>query len=103
MNLVFLALVAYFLVFTGAASAGDDGRLMPQRFAYHPLVLDEMGPGLSPEVQLNSAADRSRSYLLDIGEDEFADKPDRIVRNVWDRILYGFAMPPLRGPLVAER
>ena len=103
MNLVFLALVAYFLVFTGAASAGDDGRLMPQRFAYHPLVLDEMGPGLSPEVQLNSAADRSRSYLLDIGEDEFADKPDRIVRNVWDRIRYGFAMPPLRGPLVAER
>ncbi|MBI3094244.1 MAG: transglycosylase SLT domain-containing protein [Rhodocyclales bacterium] len=103
MNLVFLALVAYFLVFTGAAAAGDDGGLMPQRFAYHPLLLDEMGPGLSPEVQLDPAADRSRSYLLDIGEDEFADKSDRIVRNVWDRIRYGFAMPPLRGPLVAER
>ncbi|MDZ4251280.1 MAG: transglycosylase SLT domain-containing protein [Sulfuritalea sp.] len=103
MNLLFLALVAYFLVFTGAASADDDSGLRPQRFVYHPLVLDEMGPTLSPEVQLGPFADRSRSYLLDISEDEFAGKPDRIVRNVWDRIRYGFAMPPLRGPLVAER
>ncbi len=103
MNRLFLALVVYFLASASVASAGDDSGLRPQRFAYHPLVLDEMGPGLGPEVQLGPVADRSRAYLLDISEDEFVGKPHRIVRNVWDRIRYGFAMPPLRGPLVAER
>jgi len=103
MNRLFLALVACFLAFTGVASAGDDSGLRPQRFAYHPLVLDEMGPGLKPEARIGPVVDLSRAFLLDITEDEFVGKPDRVVRNLWDRIRYGFAMPPLRGPLVAER
>lgn len=103
MTRLFLALVVFLLVSMGAAWAGDDSGLHPQRFAYHPLVLEEMGPGLKPEVTIGPVVDRSRAYLLDITEDEFAGKPDRVVRNVWDRIRYGFAMPPLRGPLVAER
>lgn len=103
MTRLFLALVACLLVSTGIASAGDDSGLRPQRFAYHPLVLDEMGPGLKPEARIDSVVDLSRAFLLDITEDEFVGKPDRVVRNLWDRIRYGFAMPPLRGPLVAER
>lgn len=99
----FLALAAFFLVPTGAASAGDESGLRPQRFAYPPLVLEDMGPALKPEVQLAPVIDRSRAYLLDIAEDEFSAKPERVVRNVWDRIRNGFAMEPLRGPLVAER
>lgn len=100
---LFLALVVYLLVSTSVVWAGDDSELRPQRFAYHPLVLDEMGPGLKPEARIDPVIDRSRAFLLDISEDEFAGKPDRVVRNVWDRIRYGFAIPPLRGPLVAER
>lgn len=100
---LFLALVACLLVSTGVASAGDDSGLRPQRFAYHPLVLDEMGPGLKPEARIGPVVDLSRAFLLDITEDEFVGKPDRVVRNLWDRIRYGFVMPPLRGPLVAER
>lgn len=99
----FLALVVFLLVSTGFVRAGDDSGLRPQRFAYHPLVLEEMGPGLKPEVRLGPVVDRSRTYLLDISEDEFSGKPDRVVRNVWDRIRNGFAMAPLKGPLVAER
>ena len=100
---LFLALATFLLVSTGAAWAGDDSGLRPQRFAYHPLVLEEMGPALKPEVKLGQVVDRSRGYLLDISEDEFAGEPERVVRNVWDRIRNGFAMAPLRGPLVAER
>ena len=99
----FLALVAHIFVLTGVACAGDDSELRPQRFAYHPLVLDDMGPGLKPEALIGPVVDRSRAFLLDISEDEFVGKPDRVVRNLWDRIRYGFAIPPLRGPLVAER
>lgn len=99
----FLALAAFFLVSMGSAWAGGDSALRSQHFAYPPLVLEEMGPGLAPEVQLGPVVDRSRAYLLDISEDEFSEKPDRVVRNVWDRIRYGFAMEPLRGPLVADR
>lgn len=100
---LFLALVVFLLVSTDVAWAGDDSGLRPQRFAYHPLVLDDMGPGLKPEARIGPVVDRSRAYLLDITEDEFAGKPERVVRNVWDRIRYGLAMPPLHGPLVAER
>lgn len=100
---LFLALPTLFLVLTGAAWAGDDSGLRPQHFAYHPLVLEEMGSALKPDVKLVPVVDRSRAYLLDISEDEFSGKPDRVVRNVWDRIRNGFAMAPLRGPLVAER
>ena len=103
MTRLFLALVAFLLVATGVAWAGDDSGLHPQRFAYHPLVLEDMGPWLKPEVTISPVVDRSRAYLLDITEDEFAGKPDRVVRNVWDRIRYGFALSPLRSPLVAER
>ncbi len=99
----FLALVVFLLVSTGFVRAGDDSGLRPQHFAYHPLLLAEMGPGLKPEVLLGPVVDRSRTYLLDISEDEFSGKPDRVVRNVWDRIRNGFAIAPLRGPRVAER
>lgn len=99
----FFALAAFLLLSLGAARAGDDGGLHPQRFAYPPLVLEELGPGLRPHVRLAPPVDRSRAYLLEIGEDEFSGKPNRVVRNVWDRIRNGFAMEPLRGPLVAER
>lgn len=99
----FLALAVFLLVSMGVVRAGDDSGLRPQRFAYHPLVLEEMGPGLKPDVQPGPVVDSSRAYLLDISEDEFAGKSDRVVRNLWDRIRYGFAMAPLRGPRVAER
>jgi len=99
----FLLALAVLLVSMGTAWAGGDGAWRPQHFAYPPLVLEEMGPGLAPEVQLGPVVDRSRAYLLDISEDEFVGKPDRVVRNVWDRIRHGLAMAPLKGPLVAER
>lgn len=99
----FLTLATLFLFPTGAVWAGDDSGLRPQRFTYHPLVLEEMGPALKPDVTLGPIVDRSRAYLLDISEDEIVGKPDRVVRNVWDRIRHGFAMASLRGPLVAER
>lgn len=98
-----LALAAFLPLSAGAVLAGDDSRLHSQRFAYPPLVLEELGPGLRPDVRLAVAVDRSRAYLLDIGEDEFSGRSNRVVRNVWDRIRNGFAMEPLRGPLVAER
>ncbi|NJD34708.1 MAG: hypothetical protein FIA96_07750 [Betaproteobacteria bacterium] len=99
----FLALAVFLLLSAGPARAGDDSGLYPQRFAYPPLVLEEMGPGLRPEVRLAPAVDHSRAYLLDIDEDELSGKSNRVVRNVWDRIRNGFAMEPLRGSLVAER
>lgn len=99
----FLLALAVLLFSIGTAWAGGDGAWRPQHFAYPPLVLEEMGPGLAPEVQLGPVVDRSRAYLLDISEDEFVGKPDRVVRNVWDRIRHGLAMAPLKGPLVAER
>ena len=49
---LFLALATFLFVPTGAAWAGDASGLRVQRFAYHPLVLEEMGSGLKPEVQL---------------------------------------------------
>lgn len=98
-----IALAVLFLGLTGAAVAGDGGELRAQRFAYHPLVLKEAGPGFKPEVQLAPLVDRSRAYLLDISEEEFSGPKKAPIRNVWDRIRNGFALPPLRGPLVAER
>jgi membrane-bound lytic murein transglycosylase D len=98
-----LALGSLFSVFAGSAWAGDDSGLKRQNYAYHPLLLEEMGPGLKPDVRLGPVADRSRAYLLDISEEEFLGKVAGPVRNVWDRIRNGFALPPLRGPLVAER
>lgn len=103
MTRTFFALAVLSLGLAGAAAAGDDGELRAQRFAYHPLVLEDTGPGFKPEVQLAPSADRSRAYLLDISEDDIAGKSNRVVRDVWDRIRNGFALPPLRGPLVAER
>lgn len=97
---LFLALVFSLIVFTGAARAGDDSGLRRQSFVYHAAVLDDIGPGLAAEVHPIPSVDRSRAYLLDISEADFSGKP---VRNVWDRIRNGFALPPLRGPLVAGR
>lgn len=100
----FSTLVVLFLGLTGAAAADDLVDLRAQRFAYHPQVLGESGPGFKSEVQLAApVVDRSRAYLLDISEGEFAGKSNRVVRNVWDRIRNGFALSSLRGPLVAER
>ncbi|MCX7180849.1 MAG: transglycosylase SLT domain-containing protein [Proteobacteria bacterium] len=100
---LFLALVSSMIVSTGTAWADDGSGLRRQTFVYHPAVLEEIGPGLKPEVHIVVAADRSRAYLLEISEEEFAEKQPEPIRNVWDRIRNGFAMAPLRGPLVAER
>ncbi|MDP1612390.1 MAG: transglycosylase SLT domain-containing protein [Sulfuritalea sp.] len=100
---LFLALGTSITVSIGAAWAGDDSSLLGQNFIYHPAVLEAMGPGLKSEVHLSPLADGSRAYLLDIGEEEFSARPQALVRNVWDRIRNGFELPPLKGPLVAER
>lgn len=103
MNRLFLALLAFSIALTGSAWAGDESGLRRQSFVYPPLVLAEIGPRLNPDVRLGPVVDSSRSYLLEIGEAEFSGKQLSPVRNVWDRIRNGFALPPLRGPLVAER
>ena len=103
MTRLFLALASFIMVSTHAAWAGEEGVLGRQSFIYPPMVLDEIGPGLKPEVHLGLVIDRRRAYLLDIGEEEFSDKQLRPVRNVWDRIRNGLALPPLKGSLVAER
>ena len=100
---IFFALVSSIVVSAGTSWAGDGSGLRRQSFAYHPMVLEEIGPNLKPEVHIVAAADRSRAYLLEISEEEFAGKQSTPIRNVWDRIRNGFAMPPLRGPLVAGR
>lgn len=100
---LFLALCTSVIVSMGTAWAGDDSALHGYSFIYHPAALEEMGPRLKPEVHLDPVADSSRAYLLDIAEEEFSVKPQALVRNVWDRIRNGFKLPPLRGPLVAER
>jgi membrane-bound lytic murein transglycosylase D len=103
MNRLFLALLAFSIALTGSAWAGDESGLRRQSFVYPPLVLAEIGPRLNPDVRLGPVVDSSRSYLLEIGEAEFSGKQLSPVRNVWDRIRNGFALAPLRGPLVAER
>lgn len=100
---LFLALGTSVIVSMGTAWAGDDSVVHGHSFIYHPAVLGEMGPRLKPEVHLDPVADSSRAYLLDIAEEEFSVKPQALVLNVWDRIRNGFKLPPLRGPLVAER
>ena len=99
----FLALVTSIIVLTGTAWAEADSALLGQRFIYHPAVLEAMGPRLKPEVNLGPIVDSRRAYLLDIDEEEFSAKQRAPVRNVWDRIRNGFELPPLRGPLVADR
>lgn len=99
----FLALVISTIAATGVAWADKD-RVMPeQAFVYHPAVLGEMGPGLKSKVDPGPLTNSARAYLLDIGEEEFSAKAGSPIRNVWDRIRNGFAIPALRGPLVAER
>lgn len=100
---LFLALVSSMIVSTGVARAGNDDGLLRHSYVYHPAVLEEIGPGLKPEVQRGPAADLSRAYLLEISEEEFVGKKAAPIRNLWDRIRNGFALPPLRGPLVAGR
>jgi len=100
---LFLTLVAFVIALAGTAWAGDESGLRRQNFVYPPMVLAEIGPRLKAEVHLDPVVDSSRSYLLEIGEAEFSGKQPGPVRNVWDRIRNGFALSPLRGPLVAER
>lgn len=100
---LFLALVLLIAVTTGTALAGDESGLRRQSFVYLPSALEESGFRIAPEVHLGPAIERQRSYLLDISEEEFAGKQAIPIRNVWDRIRNGFAMPVLESPLVAER
>ena len=100
---LFLALVSSLIFLTGVVRAGGDDSLPRQSYVYHPAVLEEMGPGLKPEVQRGPVFDLSRAYLLEISEEEFVGKKAAPIRNLWDRIRNGFALPPLRGPLVAGR
>lgn len=96
-----LALLVPFLAITAQA---DDARdLRTQRFAYPPAVVEAMGPSMAGELAIPPLVDRRRAYLLDVSEDEIAGKMAAPVRNVWDRVRNGFAMPALRGPLVVER
>lgn len=99
----FLALVTTLLVFAGVAWAGEDVFLRRQKFAYHPMLLDDMGPAFNQDVRPDPVVDRSRAYLLEISDEDFAGKQAAPIRNVWDRIRNGFALQPLRGPLVADR
>lgn len=98
-----LALVSSILISAGTAWAGDESGLRRPVFTYHPMLLGELGPGLKPEVRLDPFPDRNRSYLLEISEGEFSGTEAAPIRNVWDRIRNGFALPPLKGPRVVER
>jgi soluble lytic murein transglycosylase-like protein len=96
-----LALLVPLLSITAHA---DDARdLRTHRFSYPPALFDAMGPLMAREVAIAPQADRRRAYLLDVTEEEVVGKQAAPVRNVWDRIRNGFAMPSLKGPLVAER
>ena len=96
-----LALLVFFLAI--AAQADDARDLRSQRFAYPPVLLDAMGPGMASEVVIAPHTDRRRAYLLDVSEEEIVGKTPLPVRNVWDRIRNGFALQALKGPLVGER
>lgn len=98
-----LTLVWSIFISAGTAWADDASGLHRQEFIYHPLLLGDLGPGLKPEVRLEPTPDRNRSYLLDISEGEFSAAAAAPIRNVWDRIRNGFALPPLKGPRVVER
>ncbi|MBK7016876.1 MAG: transglycosylase SLT domain-containing protein [Sulfuritalea sp.] len=93
------------VVFSLAMSAeADDGfGLRSRHFEYPPSVTESMGPAMPREVTIAPAFDRSRAYLLDITEEEIVGRPQAPIRNIWDRIRNGFALPALKGPLVAER
>ncbi|MBI5107792.1 MAG: transglycosylase SLT domain-containing protein [Rhodocyclales bacterium] len=86
-----------------SASADDGLSLRTRHFSYPASLIEGMGPAMRREVSIPPAIDRSRSYLLDITEEELVGRPHAPVRNVWDRIRNGFAMQALKGPLVAER
>jgi membrane-bound lytic murein transglycosylase D len=101
-SLTLLALLAALLA-AMSAHADDGSSLRTRYFSYPPPVVAELGPGLSPLVIVAPTVDRSRAYLLDITETEIEGRPPRVIRNVWDRVRHGFAFPPLKGPLVAER
>lgn len=103
MTRTYLALAAFFLFPPGVAWSGDEGALRPQPFAYHPWLLEEVGPALTAGAPFAPRIDPSRAYLLEISEEEFAGPGKPPIRNLWDRIRQGFAMAPLRGPLVSER
>ncbi len=95
------ALLVFFLAITARADEARD--LRTHRFSYPPSVLEAMGPSMAREVAIPPLADRRRAYLLDVSEEEIVGKAAAPVRNVWDRIRNGFAMPALKGPLVGER
>lgn len=92
-------------VIVAVSALADDGPVVPVRsFMYPPEVVADLGPSLSRHAEVQPPAiDRSRAYLLEITEEEIVGKPKPVIRNAWDRIRYGFAMPALKGTLVADR
>ena len=77
--------------------------LRVRRFSYPQSLVQSMGPAMAREAVIPPGVDRSRAFLLDIPEDELTGPQRRAVRDLWDRIRNGMALPPLRETLVAER
>ncbi|MBI5900147.1 MAG: transglycosylase SLT domain-containing protein [Rhodocyclales bacterium] len=98
---LFLALIAFFLSIS--ASADQELVLHTRQFAYPASLVADMGPNVSPIASIVPTIDRSRAYLLDISEAEIIGRPEKPVRNAWDRVRNGFSLAPLKTGLVAER
>lgn len=96
-------LIFFIIVSTGSAWADSESGLDRQTFVYHPLLLEELGPRLDPEVHIGPSIDGRRAYLLEISEEELSAKPPVSFQSLWDRIRHGFALPALKGPRVAGR
>jgi membrane-bound lytic murein transglycosylase D len=96
-----LALIAIFCSLP--ASADQEQILRTRQFAYPASLVADMGPTMSPIVSIAPPVDRSRAYLLEISEAEIIGRPEKPVRNAWDRVRNGFSLAPLKTGLVAER
>jgi membrane-bound lytic murein transglycosylase D len=96
-----LSLIAFFCSLP--ALADQEQVLRTRQFTYPASLLADMGPNASPIVSIVPTIDRSRAYLLDISESEVVGRPEKPVRNAWDRVRNGFALAPLKTGLVAER
>ena len=101
MFLLNLALIAFFCSLP--AFADEVPPFATRQFAYLPSQAALMGAALPPVVTMVPTVDRSRAYLLDISEAEIVGRQQKPVRNAWDRVRNGFALPPLKTALVAER
>lgn len=96
-----LALIAFF---SSIPATADDGLVFRTRqFAYPSSLVADLGPNVPPMVSIAPTVDQSRAYLLDISEAEIVGRPEKPVRNAWDRVRNGFSLAPLKTGLVAER